>query len=521
MARTDSSSQPPLRNLRRTLVANRGEIAVRLMRTLRDLGIESVAVYAEDDATSAHVRAADFAMPLSGVGAASYLGQSQLLDVAIKTKCDSVLPGYGFLSENHEFATACKANGLCFVGPAPEAIEQMGDKLRARQLMAAAGVPIVPGGPAGNLTEAINAANQIGYPVLLKAANGGGGKGMRLVDDDSSMASAYEQARGEARRAFGSDVVYVEKAISGPRHVEIQVLADQHGNAVHLFERDCSVQRRHQKVIEESPSPQLRSETLEAMTGAALAAVRAVNYHSVGTLEFLVDDNQHFYFLEMNTRLQVEHTVTELVTGVDLVEQMLLVASGEPLELRQEGLSRRGAAIQCRLYAEDPENGFLPSTGDVTQLQQPGGPFVRVDSCLREGQRVGSEYDPLLAKVCTWAPTRAQALRRMSRALGEMRLSGPTTNLEFLQRALVCPAFESGQYDTAMIASHPELTSPSKTLQPELAAAAVSAVDAVVRRTNRRSPGRTKAQASTKTLDGSNESPNWVWGRRSSWSGRV
>ncbi len=474
------------RELRRTLVANRGEIAVRLIRALRESGIESVAVYAQDDARSAHVRLADYAHPLDGEGAASYLDQTNLLRIARAADCDSVLPGYGFLSENAQFAQSCEAAGVLFIGPSPDAIAAMGDKLRARELMGQAGVPLVPGGSAPDLESAKLMAASVGYPVLLKAAQGGGGKGMRLVEDEAGLGGAYEQARSEASRAFGSDTVYVEKAVLRPRHVEIQVLADTHGNAVHLFERDCSIQRRHQKVIEESPSPNLPQATLEQMGAAALNAVKAVNYHSVGTLEFLLDDHSQFYFLEMNTRLQVEHAVTELVTGIDLVEQMIRVAQGKQLSLSQEQLQRRGCAIQCRVYAEDPETGFLPSSGVVSQLREPSGPFVRVDSCLFEGAEVGSEYDPLLAKVCARADDRPRALARMRRALDEFRLTGLKTNLQFLRQTLRDPDFVSGEYRTDFIPTHPDVVQATDTSDSTLAAALAAAADVQARASARR-----------------------------------
>jgi acetyl-CoA carboxylase biotin carboxylase subunit len=445
---------------KRTLVANRGEIALRLIRTLRDLQVESVAIFSEEDRSAAHVRAADYAVSLEQSGVASYLNAESLLAHARRLGCDSLLPGYGFLSENADFAEACADAGICFIGPSPTAIREMGDKLRARRLMLAAGVPVVPGGDATTLEEALSTAQAIGYPVMLKASHGGGGKGMRLATDEATLVRAFELAKSEALRAFGNDQVYLEKAVLEPRHVEIQVLGDQHGNLVHLFERDCSIQRRHQKVIEETPSPLLSEATRRAMTEAALLAARAVDYYSVGTLEFLVDRDERFYFLEMNTRLQVEHTVTELVTGLDLVACMLRVALGEPLPFTQAGIARRGAALQCRIYAEDPTTGFLPSTGVVQQLRHPEGPSVRVDSALYEGCRVSSEYDPLLAKLCTWGDTREVAIARMRRALAEFRVLGLKTNLGFHTQTLSNADFVGGDYDTGFIARHPELLRP-------------------------------------------------------------
>ncbi len=458
----------------RVLIANRGEIALRLARGLRDLKIKSVAVYNSGDQKAPHVRAADFAYPLSQPGAAGYLDQARLLQIATEAKCDAVLPGYGFLSENADFAQACADSDLCFVGPSPDAIRTMGDKLAARRVMARAGVPLVPGGDAPSVADAEKVATAVGYPVLLKAAHGGGGKGMRLVHSASELPAAYAMAESESDRAFGSGVIYVEKALLGARHVEVQVLADQHGNAVHLFERDCSIQRRHQKVVEETPSPQLSKETLHAMTAAAISAVAEVNYFSAGTLEFLVDQNQNFFFLEMNTRLQVEHTVTEMVTGIDLVEQMLLVAAGSKLSFTQDDIERRGHAIQCRIYAEDPETGFLPSSGTISQISEPSGPHVRLDSGIREGHEVTSEFDPLLAKLCVWGPSRAQAIARLARALSEFQFLGPKTNLGFHSRLLSSPDFCSGHYDTGFIEAHPELLNNPQGLSPQSLSAAAA-----------------------------------------------
>ncbi len=446
------------RPFRRVLVANRGEIAVRAIRTLRDMGIESVAVFSDADRSARHVQLADHARHIGPAEAkASYLSIDRVLGAAIETDCDAVFPGYGFLSENSEFARACERRGLAFIGPPPSAIELMGSKLAARQAAIDAGVPVVPGGPASNLDEARRSATRIGFPVLLKASAGGGGKGMRLVSNAAELESGLTGATREADRAFGDGTVYIEKAIQRPRHVEVQVLGDTHGNLVHLFERDCSIQRRHQKVIEESPCPQIARETLQAMVDVALALARSVGYFSAGTVEFLLDDASQFYFLEMNTRLQVEHPVTELVTGLDLVKQMVLVAAGAKLEVEQSRLESRGHAIECRVYAEDPAMGFLPRVGRLERYREPAGPHVRIDGWIDEGSVVGSDYDPLLAKLCVWGNTRGEAIARLRRALSEYRIDGVTTNLQLLRRISEEDDFSRGDYATSYLDSHPEL----------------------------------------------------------------
>jgi acetyl-CoA carboxylase biotin carboxylase subunit len=439
----------------KVIVANRGEIAVRILRTLRELRIPSVAVYSDADRGALHVRMADEAYPIGPPPAAqSYLDADRILDAAAACGADGLAPGYGFLAENADFAQACGARGIAFIGPTPDAMRAMGNKTRARAAMQAAGVPVVPGGPAGTTQAACATAAAVGYPVLLKAAAGGGGKGMRRVTSERDMGPLLERARGEARSAFGDDTVYIEKALESPRHVEVQVLGDLHGNLVHLFERDCSLQRRHQKIVEETPCPALPPATLEHMTRVALQAARTVGYHSAGTVEFLLDRSGSFYFLEMNTRLQVEHPITELCTGVDLVERMIRIAEGEPLGLRQDGIERRGAAIECRICAEDPARGFMPSPGTIRALAVPAGPGVRDDSGACAGFRIPPEYDPLVSKLCVWAPTRDVALARMRRALGEYVLTGVRTNLDFLARLLHDDRIERGDYDTAFVERH-------------------------------------------------------------------
>ncbi|MEM9194654.1 MAG: acetyl-CoA carboxylase biotin carboxylase subunit [Myxococcota bacterium] len=442
---------------RKVLVANRGEIAVRVMRTLREMNISPVAVYSEADRTALHVRMADEAYPIGPAPSAeSYLVGERILDVCRRAGVDAIHPGYGFLSENAAFARSCKTAGVTFIGPEPEAMEAMGNKTAARERMIAAGVPVVPGTEAATAEKLKAAANELGYPVMLKASAGGGGKGMRLVHDPADLVSAYDRARSEAAKAFGDDTVYMEKAIVKPRHVEIQVLADQHGNAVHLFERDCSIQRRHQKVIEETPSPARHAtdELISEMGETAVRAARAVSYHSAGTVEFLLAQDGSFYFLEMNTRLQVEHPITELITGMDLVRQQVRIAAGEKLGFQQADVGRQGHAIQCRIYAEDPATGFLPSPGPITLLRTPAGPGVRDDSGVYQGSEISMHYDPLLSKLCVWARTREQAIDRMRRALAEYVVAGIETNIGFHLAVMGEEAFRSGEYDTGYIDAH-------------------------------------------------------------------
>ncbi len=443
---------------RKVLVANRGEIAVRILRTLREMAVPSVAVYSEADRDAPHLDHADEVYLLGAAPAAeSYLSADKLLGVAHRARCDALIPGYGFLSENAGFARRCAAEGVTFVGPNAEAIESMGRKPEARALMARAGVPIVPGGPAATLEEARSTAARLGYPVMLKAAAGGGGRGMRLVQEAAELPAAFERAQREALGSFADATVYLEKAVVQARHIEIQVLGDRHGGLVHLYDRDCSVQRRHQKVVEESPSPHLPEAALQGLCETALRGARSVGYDSVGTFEFLVDAENNFYFLEMNTRLQVEHPITELCTGLDLVREMLRVAAGEPLGYTQQDVSRRGAAIECRIYAEDPSKGFLPSPGLVEYLSAAEGPGIRHDAGVCTGYRMGFDYDPMIAKLCAWAPTRALAVERMRRALDEYDVRGLTTNLDFQRRLLRVPEFVSGRYDTGFIERNRQL----------------------------------------------------------------
>ena len=425
----------------KVLVANRGEIAVRIIRTLREMGIQSVAVYSDADRASLHVRMADEAVHVgASPSGASYLRIDRIVDAARAQSAQAIHPGYGFLSENAEFAAACESAGIVFIGPSPDAMRKMGSKTAARELARAAGVPVVPGMDRGALDadEARAFARECSYPVLLKAVAGGGGKGMRRVDRDEDLAAAFRDASSEAERAFGDAAVYVEKLIERPRHIEIQLLGDRHGHLIHLGERECSLQRRHQKIMEECPSPLVAGhpEMRHSMGEAAVRIARAAGYYNAGTIEFLVDAKRNFYFLEMNTRLQVEHPVTELVTGLDLVRLQLEIAAGEPLRLAQEAVAWRGAALECRIYAEDPDNGFFPSPGRITHLDRPSGPGVRLDSGVYPGWTVPLDYDPLLAKLAVWAGSRDEARVRMIRALDEYHVVGIKTNLAFFRQLL-------------------------------------------------------------------------------------
>jgi acetyl-CoA carboxylase biotin carboxylase subunit len=448
----------PARRITKVLIANRGEIACRVMRACRELDVRTVAVYSEADSAAVHVRMADEAIAIGPPPAReSYLVAEKIVDAIKKSGADAVHPGYGFLSENADFAEAVAAAGATFIGPPPSAIRAMGGKTSARALMQSAGVPVVPGdnGEGGrgfpNVAAAKVAAARVGYPVMLKAAAGGGGRGMRLVDSEDKLEAALAGAQREAKAAFGDDTVYLEKAIVRPRHIEIQVFGDEHGGAVHLYERDCSIQRRNQKVIEESPSPALDDDTRARMGEVAVRAARSVGYVGAGTIEMLYDGaSRGFYFLEMNTRLQVEHPVTELCTGVDLVRWQLAVAQGAKLPLAQHEIPRRGAAIECRVYAEDAVK-FLPSPGTITSLRVPSGPGVRDDSGVVAGSVISSHYDPMISKLCTWADTRGAAIERMRRALGEYHVGGIRTNLAFHRLVMRHPAFVAGEYDTGFI----------------------------------------------------------------------
>ena len=445
--------------LKKILVANRGEIAVRVLRACRELGIRSVAVYSDADRASLHVTKADEAYHLGPTPASeSYLNIARILEVAKHAGADAIHPGYGFLSENARFARACSEAGIKFIGPSGDAMETMGSKTGARRAMEKAGIPFVPGSLRGlaSADEAERVAKEIGYPVMLKASAGGGGKGMRLVQEPSELRSALEAAKGEAARAFGDDEVYIEKAILRPRHIEMQILADEHGHVVYLGERECSIQRRHQKVLEEAPSPFVDDDMRRRMGEVAVRVARAANYTNAGTVEFLVDAKKNFYFLEMNTRLQVEHPVTELVTGLDLVHLQILIASGGELPFRQEDVRIRGHAIECRICAEDPDNSFFPSPGKITMLQPPAGPGIRYDSGSYEGWTVPIDYDPLLAKLVGYGSDREQATMRLQRALGEYFVGGIKTNISLFRRILADADFQAGRLDTGFLERLPE-----------------------------------------------------------------
>jgi acetyl-CoA carboxylase biotin carboxylase subunit len=442
--------------LKRVLIANRGEIAVRISRTCKALGLETVAVASEADRVAAHVRSADVSVVIGPPEASeSYLDAGKVLAAARETGADAIHPGYGFLSENAAFARAVVEAGLLWIGPTPEAIESMGDKQTARAVMAAAGVPVVPGAALqGTSSDAASAAQALGYPVLVKASAGGGGKGMRAVPGPEALDEAIAGCRREAGSAFGDDTVYLEKLLERPRHVEVQIFGDTHGKVIHLFDRECSIQRRHQKVVEESPSPGVDAALRQSMCQAAVAAAQAVRYVGAGTVEFLVDQDGSFYFLEMNTRLQVEHAVTEAVLGLDLVAMQIAVARGDALALGQEDVQVRGHAIEVRLYAEDPQQNFLPSTGTLLRYRPPEGPGVRHDGGFAEGDVVSPYYDPMLAKLITWGTDRPAALGRMVAALEDWTVHGVVTNLGLLRRILSHEAFCAGETHTGFIAEH-------------------------------------------------------------------
>ena len=439
--------------LKKVLVANRGEIALRVIRACQELEIPSVAVYSDADSEALHVRHADDAVQIGPAPATkSYLNFEAIFDAAKKTGADAIHPGYGFLAENAKFAAACRSEGLVFIGPTPEAIEKIGDKAFARKLAMQSGVPVVPG-TEGTVTteEAFDTAEEVGYPVMIKAAAGGGGQGIRVVHDADELNESVRAAMRDARAAFGEDTIYLEKFLVGPRHVEVQVMGDQDGNVIHLYERECSMQRRRQKVLEEAPSPAISPETRKKMTEAAVSLAQAAEYANAGTVEFLVDQDQNFYFIEMNTRIQVEHPVTEMLTGVDLVKEQIRVASGKSLSIRQENVPLVGHAVEFRINAEDPEKGFMPSPGEISFLDVPGGPGVRVDSAIYQGYKIPPFYDSLIGKLIVWALTREEATKRARRALHEYRLEGIKTTIPLHLRLLDEEAFRSGNYHTGYL----------------------------------------------------------------------
>jgi len=440
--------------IRKVLVANRGEIAIRVMRSCRELGLVTVGVYSEADRKAMHVRYADEAYYIGPAPSReSYLNIDNIIDAAKKSGADAIHPGYGFLSENASFSDRCKQEGIIFIGPSGYCIATMGDKITARQTMTKAGVPVVPGTTEKITDEkmALEVAGQIGYPLMIKASAGGGGKGMRLVRDHNEMLTSFRMAKSDAMNAFGNDSVYIEKYIESPHHIEFQILADRQGNVIHLFERECSIQRRHQKVIEETPSPLMTPELRDEMGKFAIAAAKAVNYEGAGTIEFIVSDALEYYFLEMNTRLQVEHPITERVVGVDLVKEQINIANGLPLTLKQEDLRQDGHAIQCRIYAEDTDHNFMPQPGTVTHITVPLGLGVRYDGYVYEGYEIPMHYDPLISKLISWGKTRPESIARMRRALYEYKITGVKTNIKFLERIMDVPDFIGGKYNTHFI----------------------------------------------------------------------
>jgi acetyl-CoA carboxylase, biotin carboxylase subunit len=493
------------------LIANRGEIALRVIRAAHELGVKAVAVYSEADRYAPHVLAADEAYLIGPPPSAqSYLRQDALIEIAKRSGAEAIHPGYGFLSERAPFIRAVRDAGLVFIGPSAEAVEEMGDKTAARKRVTDAGVPVVPGtkealsGP----EEARRIAGEVGYPVLLKAAAGGGGKGMRVVHSEEEIERSLLAAGNEARAAFGDDSVYIEKYLEGPRHIEIQLLADRHGNTLHLGERECSIQRRHQKMIEEAPSPVLTPEEREAMGATAVAAARSVNYEGAGTVEFLYQ-NGEFYFLEMNTRIQVEHPVTELTTGIDLVQWQIRIAAGEALPFRQEDIRMHGHAIECRITSEDPSNSFLPSTGRIEHLDVPTGPGVRWDAGIAVGYEVGLFYDPMLAKLIAHGTTREEAIDRMRRALGELRVVGLDTSVPFHMRVMEEPDFRAGRLDIRYLEKHESELLEADVAEEIIELAAIAAALLEEETRERRVASRMPAAASR----GSG------WSGRSGWKG--
>jgi Acetyl/propionyl-CoA carboxylase, alpha subunit len=466
---------------KRILIANRGECAIRIIRSCRELGIESVAIYTEEDARALHVKKADQAVLMGPDPVRSYLNIHRIVDIAVETHCDAVHPGYGFLSENAEFAERVLEADLVYIGPGPGAIRDMGNKTKARKSMIAAGIPVIPGSDSSlhDLDEALALAREMGYPVMLKAASGGGGRGIRRCDNDDALTRNYEITRREAKAAFGDDALFMEKCIVNPRHIEFQVLADAHGHAVHLYERDCSIQRRNQKLIEIAPSNSIDAEMREKMGETAVAAARAVDYTNAGTVEFLVDDDRHFYFMEMNTRLQVEHSITEAVTGVDLVAEQIKIAAGETLALRQQDIPLMGHAIEFRINAEDPKNDFLPTPGRITRYFSPGGMGVRVDGCVYPGYVIPPHYDSMCAKLTVWGPDWPLTVRRARRALNEYDIRGVRTTLPLYRHIAASGAFMQGIFDTGFLDAHPELLDyPSSGSREDIAAACAAAIAA-------------------------------------------
>lgn len=463
---------------KKILIANRGEIAVRIVRACSEMGIESVAIYTDADRHALHVKKADESYNIGSDPVSGYLNAHAIVNLAVASGCDALHPGYGFLSENPMLAKICKRRGVKFIGPDASVISRMGDKVQARTAMTEAGVPCTPGsdGNLKDLDEAVKLASEIGYPVMLKATNGGGGRGIRRCDSEKELLVNYDRVISEASKAFGQPDVFLEKCIVSPRHIEVQIIADAHGDAIHLFERDCSIQRRNQKLIEIAPSPQLNQEQRETIGELAVKAAKAVGYVNAGTVEFLLDADENFHFMEMNTRLQVEHTITETITGVDIVQEQIRIAYGLPLQYKQEDISFRGYAMEFRINAEDPKNDFLPSFGKVTRYYAPGGPGVRMDAAMFSGYVIPPYYDSMCAKLIVWALNWDSVIERGKRALDDMIIYGVKTTIPYYEQILDHPEFKAADFNTSFVETHPELTNYANDIPPDVVAAAISAV---------------------------------------------
>ncbi len=467
--------------INKILIANRGEIAVRIIRACKEMEIKSVAVYSEVDRNALYVKIASEAYCLGNQAVASYLNVHRLVNIAIASGCDAIHPGYGFLSENSLFAQVCEQRNIKFIGPSSTIIAKLGDKIQARQTMIAAGVPVTPGSDhnLANIEDAVSLAHEIGYPVMLKATSGGGGRGIRECFNEKELRHNYPRVISEASKAFGSAEVFLEKCIVNPKHIEVQVLADEHGNVIHLYERDCSIQRRHQKLIEIAPSPQLSSEQQEFIGNIAVKAAKAAGYTNAGTVEFLLDNEDNFYFMEVNTRLQVEHTITEQITGIDIVQQQIHIANGEPLRYQQSDIVKRGYAIEFRINAEDPQNDFLPSYGRITRYYAPGGPGVRTDAAIYTGYEIPPFFDSMCAKLIVWALDWNDVIQRSKRALSDMRVYGVKTTIPYYESILKNEDFISGHFDTSFVDEHPQLINYSvKNSNQHLALAIAAAIAA-------------------------------------------
>lgn len=462
---------------KKILIANRGEIAVRIVRACSEMGIESVAIYTDADRQALHVKKADEAYNIGTDPVSGYLNAHTIVNLAVASGCDALHPGYGFLSENPELAEICERRGVKFIGPTSSVIRRMGDKIQARAAMTEAGIPCTPGsdGNLANLDEAVVLAKKLGYPVMLKATNGGGGRGIRRCDSENELLGNYDRVISEASKAFGKPEVFLEKCIVSPKHIEVQIIADAHGDAVHLFERDCSIQRRNQKLIEIAPSPQLSQEQRDYIGDLAVRAAKAVGYENAGTVEFLLDVDDTFHFMEMNTRLQVEHTITESITGIDIVQEQIRIAAGLPLQYKQEDVTFRGYAMEFRINAEDPKNDFLPSFGKITRYYAPGGPGVRMDAAVFSGYVIPPYYDSMCAKLVVWALNWDGVIERGRRALDDMIIYGVKTTVPYYQEILKHPEFRSAEFNTSFVEAHPELTNYKNEVPPELIAAAISA----------------------------------------------